>query len=232
MSSPTIVFDLDGTLIDTAPDLVATLNVILIREGLSPLAYETARNLVGGGAKAMIARGLEAEGRPCPPPRLEELLADFIAHYSDHLTERSQPFPGVTDALDALSERGYQFAVCTNKIERLSTNLLKHHDLAERFITICGPDTFGIEKPDPEILRRTVMRAGGTLKQAIMIGDSIVDIHTARARATWGIVFYRTTLGCAWERQIFCARAATDIGSCAKLLMVRSGPKSATGRSL
>jgi phosphoglycolate phosphatase len=158
MSSPTIVFDLDGTLIDTAPDLVATLNVILIREGLSPLAYETARNLVGGGAKAMIARGLEAEGRPCPPPRLEQLFADFIAHYSDHLTERSQPFPGVTDALDALSERGYQFAVCTNKIERLSTNLLKHHDLAERFITICGPDTFGIEKPDPEILRRTVMR--------------------------------------------------------------------------
>ena len=77
MSSPTIVFDLDGTLIDTAPDLVATLNVILIREGLSPLAYETARNLVGGGAKAMIARGLEAEGRPCPPPRLEELLVDF-----------------------------------------------------------------------------------------------------------------------------------------------------------
>jgi phosphoglycolate phosphatase len=181
MSSPTIVFDLDGTLIDTAPDLVATLNVILIREGLSPLAYETARNLVGGGAKAMIARGLEAEGRPCSPPRLEQLFADFIAHYSDHLTERSQPFPGVTDALDALSERGYQFAVCTNKIERLSTNLLKHHDLAERFITICGPDTFGIEKPDPEILRRTVMRAGGTLKQAIMIGDSIVDIHTARA---------------------------------------------------
>jgi phosphoglycolate phosphatase len=181
MSSPTIVFDLDGTLIDTAPDLVATLNIILTREGLPPLAYEAARNLVGGGAKAMIARGLEAQGRPCPPPRLEELFADFIAYYSEHLTERSQPFPGVAYALDALSERGYQFAVCTNKIERLSTDLLKHHDLAERFVAICGPDTFGIEKPDPEILRRTVTRAGGTLERAIMIGDSIVDIHTARA---------------------------------------------------
>ena len=129
----------------------------------------------------MIARGLEAQGRPCPPPRLEELFADFIAYYSEHLTERSQPFPGVAYALDALSERSYQFAVCTNKIERLSTNLLKHHDLAERFVAICGPDTFGIEKPDPEILRRTVTRAGGTLERAIMIGDSIVDIHTARA---------------------------------------------------
>ena len=129
----------------------------------------------------MIARALEAGGRPCPASRLEELFADFIAHYSEHLTERSQPFPGVTDALDALSGRGYQFAVCTNKIERLSTNLLKHHDLAGRFVAICGPDTFGIEKPDPEILRRTVAKAGGTLEQAIMIGDSIIDIHTARA---------------------------------------------------
>ena len=181
MPIPTIVFDLDGTLVDTAPDLVATLNVILTQEGLSPLAYDLARNLVGGGAKAMIARGLELGGRPCPPSRLDELFADFIAHYSEHLTERSQPFPGVTDALDALSERGYQFAVCTNKVERLSTNLLKHHDLAGRFVAICGPDTFGIEKPDPEILRRTVTKAGGTLEQSIMIGDSIIDIHTARA---------------------------------------------------
>lgn len=181
MPGPTIVFDLDGTLIDTAPDLVATLNVILTRERLSPLAYDLARNLVGGGAKAMIARGLEVGGRPCPPTRVEELFADFIEHYSEHLTERSQPFPGVTDALDALSARGYQFAVCTNKIERLSTNLLKHHGLAGRFVAICGPDTFGIEKPDPEILRRTVTKAGGTLEQAIMIGDSIIDIHTARA---------------------------------------------------
>src|SRR5215468_1800630 len=168
MSNPTIVFDLDGTLIDTAPDLVATLNIILTREGLSPLAYEAAQNMVGGGAKAMIARGLEAEGRPCPPPRLEELFADFIAYYSEHLTERSQPFPGVTGALDALSERGYQFAVCTNKIERLSTNLLKHYGLAERFVAICGPDNFGIEKQDPKILLRTVTRAGGTLERAKM----------------------------------------------------------------
>ncbi len=75
--------------------------VILTREGLSPLDYDRARNLVGGGAKAMIARGLEAEGRPCPPTKLEKLFADFIAHYSEHLTERSQPFPGVDVALDA-----------------------------------------------------------------------------------------------------------------------------------
>ncbi|MGC1858906.1 MAG: HAD hydrolase-like protein, partial [Pseudolabrys sp.] len=88
-------------------------------EGLPALIYDAARNLIGGGAKAMIARGLEAEGRAYSPAKLEELFADFIAHYSDHLTEQSRPFPGVIDALDALSEHGYQFAVCTNKLEPL-----------------------------------------------------------------------------------------------------------------
>jgi phosphoglycolate phosphatase len=88
---------------------------------------------------------LEAERRLCPPPQLEELFTYFIAYCSAHLTEHYHPLPGVTDALDALSERGYQSAVCTNKIERLSTNLLKHHDLAEWFVAICGPDIFGIE---------------------------------------------------------------------------------------
>jgi phosphoglycolate phosphatase len=181
MSTPTIVFDLDGTLIDTAPDLVEALNVILAREGLPALIYDAARNLIGGGAKAMIARGLEAEGRAYSPAKLEELFADFIAHYSDHLTEQSRPFPGVIDALDALSEHGYQFAVCTNKLECLSVKILEHLGLAKRFVAVCGPDTFGIEKPDPEFLRRTVATAGGTLERAIVMGASIVDIRTARA---------------------------------------------------
>jgi phosphoglycolate phosphatase len=181
MSTPTIVFDLDGTLIDTAPDLVEALNVILAREGLPALIYDAARNLIGGGAKAMIARGLEAEGRAYSPAKLEELFADFIAHYSDHLTEQSRPFPGVIDALDALSEHGCQFAVCTNKLECLSVKLLEHLGLAKRFVAVCGPDTFGIEKPDPEFLRRTVATAGGTLERAIVMGASIVDIRTARA---------------------------------------------------
>ena len=181
MAPSTIVFDLDGTLIDTAPDLVETLNVIFAREGLAPLPYDTARNLVGGGAKTMIARGVEAEGRVLSPAKLEHMFADFIAHYSDHLADRSRPFPGLPDALDILAARGCQFAVCTNKLERLSTLLLKQLDLADRFVTICGQDTFGIQKPDPEILRRTVAAADGTMQRTIMIGDSNTDIRTARA---------------------------------------------------
>jgi phosphoglycolate phosphatase len=181
MVAPTIVFDLDGTLIDTAPDLVDTLNEIFAREGLPPVPYDTARNLIGGGARMMIARGVEAEGRVFPPAKLEQLFADFIAHYSEHIADRSQPFPGLIDALDTLESGGWRFAVCTNKLERLSLKLLEQLGLAERFAAICGQDTFGVQKPDPEVLRRTVAAAGGKLQSTVMIGDSLTDIRTARA---------------------------------------------------
>ena len=181
MPAPTIVFDLDGTLIDTAPDLVDTLNVVFAREGLPQVAYETARNLIGGGARAMIARGIEVEGRVFAPAKLEQMFADFIAHYSAHIADRSRPFPGLVDALDTLASRGCRFAVCTNKLERLSVLLLEQLKLAGRFDVICGQDTFGMQKPDPEVLRRTIAAAGGRLEYAIMIGDSATDIRTARA---------------------------------------------------
>jgi len=181
MRTTTIVFDLDGTLIDTAPDLVDTLNVVFAREGLPPVPYDTARNLIGGGARAMIARGVEAEGRVLTPDKLEQLFADFIAHYSEHIADRSRPFPGLIDALDALATRGHRFAVCTNKLERLSFLLLDQLKLADRFAAICGQDTFGMQKPDPEVLRRTITAAGGNPQHAIMIGDSLTDIRTARA---------------------------------------------------
>ncbi len=181
MSAPLVVFDLDGTLIDTAPDLVATLNVVFEREGIPPVPYATARNLIGGGARAMIVRGIEAEGRTVTPAELDKLFADFIAHYTEHVADLSQPFPGLVEALDRLSARGHRFAVCTNKFERQSLLLLKQLRLADRFDAICGQDTFGIQKPDPEILHRTIAAAGGTARHAIMIGDSETDIRTARA---------------------------------------------------
>jgi phosphoglycolate phosphatase len=181
MNGATIVFDLDGTLIDTAPDLIDTLNIVFAREGLPPVPNETARTLIGGGARAMIVRGLEAEGRTVVPAELERLFQDFLAHYSEHIADRSRPFPGLTDALDALAVNGSRLAVCTNKLEHLSVLLLKQLGLAHRFAVICGQDTFGVQKPDPEVLRRTIAAAGGTLRNAIMIGDSLTDIRTARA---------------------------------------------------
>ena len=181
MSAPIIVFDLDGTLVDTAPDLIDTLNVVFAREGLPPVAYQTARNLIGGGARAMIARGIEAEGRVFGQPKLEQMFDDFIAYYSAHVADRSRPFPGLVDALDKLAAGGHRFAVCTNKLERLSVLLLEKLELTDRFAAICGQDTFGIQKPDPEILHRTIAAAGGNPQRAIMIGDSLTDIRTARA---------------------------------------------------
>jgi phosphoglycolate phosphatase len=181
MTAPTIVFDLDGTLIDTAPDLIDTLNAVFAREGLPSVPYKIARNLIGGGARMMIARRIEAERGAVAPARIEQMFDDFIAHYSEHIADRSRPFLGLTDALDTLEADGYRFAVCTNKLERLSVLLLEKLNLTHRFAAICGQDTFGIQKPDPEMLRRTVLAAGGNLTHAIMIGDSATDIRTARA---------------------------------------------------
>lgn len=181
MASPVIVFDLDGTLVDTAPDLVDTLNVVFAREGLPAVPYETARNLIGGGARAMIERGIKAEGRKIVPAEVERLFQDFISYYSDHLADRSRPFPGLTEALDRLAGDNWRFAVCTNKLEALSVNLLNRLGLTQRFAAICGQDTFGIQKPDPEILRRTLAAAGGSPAKALMVGDSVNDVRTARA---------------------------------------------------
>ncbi|HVZ52940.1 MAG TPA: phosphoglycolate phosphatase [Pseudolabrys sp.] len=181
MSAPTLVFDLDGTLIDTAPDLIDTLNVVFAREGMPAVPYDEARNMIGGGARAMIQRGLEAEGRVLAPEEVERMFADFLVHYSAHIADRSRPFPGLVDALDTLSAQGHRLAVCTNKLERLSLLLLNALDLATRFSAICGQDTFGMQKPDPEVLRRTIAAAGGDPRHAIMIGDSNTDIRTARA---------------------------------------------------
>jgi phosphoglycolate phosphatase len=178
---PTVVFDLDGTLVDTAPDLVATLNWLLDREGLPPLPYEAARNVAGGGARSLIERGLAVEGRRLEPNQIDLLVADFVAEYTAHIADRSRPFPGLEAALDALAHAGCRLAVCTNKLERLSMQLLDKLGLSRHFATICGGDTFGMQKPDPELLRRTIARAGGIAPSTVMVGDSSADIALARA---------------------------------------------------
>jgi phosphoglycolate phosphatase len=177
----TLVFDLDGTLIDTAPDLIDTLNLILRQEGVPIVPFAAARNMIGGGAKGMIERALTTEGRSCSTSEIEYLYKAFIAHYAAHIADRSRPFPNLETTLEGLAAAGYRLAVCTNKLEWLSIRLLQTLKLAQHFAAICGQDTFGMQKPDPEIFQRTVRRAGGEPTLAIMIGDSKTDIATARA---------------------------------------------------
>jgi phosphoglycolate phosphatase len=181
MAFLTVVFDLDGTLIDTAPDLIDTLNVVLGNERLPPVAYDEARLMIGGGARRMLELGLKADGRATSGPELDRMFNEFLKYYSAHIADRSRPFPGLESALDALAVKGCKLAVCTNKLESLSRQLLDALDLSRRFAVICGQDTFGTMKPDPEVLRRTIRESGGDVGRAVMIGDSATDINTAKA---------------------------------------------------
>jgi phosphoglycolate phosphatase len=175
-----VVFDLDGTLVDTAPDLVNALNYVLNREGLPAVPVDSARKAIGAGARRLIERGLELEGRSVGADDITRLTRDFIDHYAAHIADASRPFEGLEGALDELSARGYRFAVCTNKLEWLSRRLLDQLGLSSRFAAICGADTFGVSKPDPVILQQTIARAGGQLSSAIMVGDAGPDVGVAR----------------------------------------------------
>ena len=176
----TIAFDLDGTLVDTAPDLIAALNFVLEREGLPPVPLKSARSMIGAGARRLIERGLELEGRTMTSEDVSRLTADFIDFYAAHIADASRPFDGLIEALDELAARNCRFAVCTNKLEWLSRLLLDQLSLSDRFAAICGADTFGVSKPDPIILRQTVARAGGTMAATVMIGDAGPDVGVAR----------------------------------------------------
>jgi phosphoglycolate phosphatase len=180
-NAPLVVFDLDGTLVDTAPDLIDTLNVILAREKLAPVAYDVARVMIGGGARVLIERGLSAACRDCGKAEIDRLYTDFVAYYADHLADRSQPFPGALEAMDRLAADGFRLAICTNKLEGLSVSLINALGLAPRFAAICGQDTFAVAKPDPAFLLKTIARAGGTATRTVMVGDSAADIGVARA---------------------------------------------------
>jgi phosphoglycolate phosphatase len=179
-SFATIVFDLDGTLVDTAPDLINALNFVLSREGLPAVPLKSARNMIGAGARKLLERGLEVDGRHVSPGDLDRLTDDFINRYAAHIADESRPFEGLESALDDLSTRGCRFAVCTNKLEWLSRLLLDQLGLSSRFSAICGADTFGVSKPDPVILQQTVARAGGRLASTVMVGDAGTDVGVAR----------------------------------------------------
>jgi phosphoglycolate phosphatase len=181
MPAPTIVYDLDGTLADTAEDLVATLNWLLGREGLSPVSVESAGSLLGAGARALIKCGFAASGRNLDPEAIEALFADYLKYYNAHILVRTRLYPGVDEVLAAFSNAGWRQTVCTNKMESSAKLLITKLGIAERFAFICGQDTFGVGKPDAAPLLETIAASGGSRKRAIMVGDSGTDIKTARA---------------------------------------------------
>jgi phosphoglycolate phosphatase len=176
-----IAFDLDGTLVDTAPDLIATLNVLLQDDGLAPLPLAEARPFIGRGAAWLIERGFLAAGAPQTEARLQALLERFTAHYLAHIADESRPFPGCVEALDALKGAGARLAVCTNKRTHLSRALLDALGLTSRFDAIVGPDLAQAAKPDPRHLTATVALAGGEIGRTVMVGDAATDAGAARA---------------------------------------------------
>ena len=181
LAGAVVAFDLDGTLVDTAPDLIGTLNVILGQEGLPPLAFQDARMLIGHGARRLLERGLEAAAAPPPAARMPELFDRFIAHYLAHIADESRPFPGVTEALGTLRSAGARLCVCTNKPTDLSIALLEALDMGRFFEAVIGPDAAPARKPDPRHLEAAVIAAGGSLRRSVMVGDAATDAEAARA---------------------------------------------------
>ncbi|MCZ8180630.1 MAG: phosphoglycolate phosphatase [Rhizobium sp.] len=180
MTATTIVFDLDGTLIDTAPDLVESLNHTIAARDLAPVGYEDLTHLVGQGARVMIQRAFALRNTPLAEDDIPALLDRFIDHYQAGMPGKSRPYPGLIEALDRLKAAGYRLAVCTNKMERLAIPLIDRLELASYFATVAGGDTFAFRKPDPAHILATVERAGGKSDKVLMIGDSINDILAAR----------------------------------------------------
>jgi phosphoglycolate phosphatase len=181
MHGLTLVFDLDGTLIDTAPDLIRATNHALAAKGLAPVDGAEIRPHVSFGARHMIQRGLEVHRLALPAHEIDAMLERFLTYYADNIAVDSAPYPSLLTTLDRLASAGATLAVCTNKREDLARRLLASLGLTARFAAICGRDTFSVCKPDPGHLTQTISASGGNAARAVMVGDSNVDVATAKA---------------------------------------------------
>lgn len=181
MQNATLVFDLDGTLVDTAPDLVAATNHALAALGLPLVPAETLRQAIGFGARRMIVDGLKHTGVTLSEPDIDRLLVRFLDYYEPNLARESRPFDGAIPVLERLRTKGARLAVCTNKRLNLAERLLKELEIDGLFAAIAGRDSFPVHKPHPDHLTGTVRMAGGDLATSLMIGDTGIDIAAARA---------------------------------------------------
>jgi len=181
MTTPALVFDLDGTLVDTAPDLLGALNAVLVREGRRAVDIADLRHLVGHGARTMLNEAMQMTGEPADPARLTGLIDDFIAHYRGHIAAASRPFPGVETTLQSLILEGARMGVLTNKPQELTDLLLPALNLARFFRAIHGAGRLAVAKPDARVFHHVIEEMGGAGSGAVMIGDSATDVATARA---------------------------------------------------
>jgi phosphoglycolate phosphatase len=173
-----VIFDLDGTLIDTAADLAASMNHVLRRAGRGPVPLDRVRHLVGHGARAMLEKGFQENGGAAPAD-LDPYVALFLEHYLQHIADHSRPFPGAIEALDVLQSEGAAIAICTNKRETLARALFEALRLTGRFSAIVGADTVGVAKPDARPVLAALQRSGAD--RGVFVGDSDTDIRAANA---------------------------------------------------
>jgi len=176
--SRTLLFDLDGTLVDSAPDLADALDIVLAERGFEPVGLAQTRQMIGHGIPKLVEAGLSYRGVDLKPHVLANAVDRFRDYYADHLSVKTRPYPGVVDGLTLLSSRGWNMAVCTNKLESYARRILEDLGLIGFFDIVAGPDTFGISKPHPAHLLRALP---DRYEAAIMIGDSDVDIAAAKA---------------------------------------------------
>lgn len=179
LAGVTVLFDLDGTLVDTAGDLAASMNHVLSRAGHPPVPLARVRHLVGHGARAMLARGLGEAGVTPSAADLDTHVAAFLAHYLDNIAVMSRPFPGAIAAIEAMAGDGAAIAICTNKREKWARTLIDALALTPYFQAIVGADSAGAAKPDPRPVRRCLADTGNSA--GVFIGDSDTDIKAAEA---------------------------------------------------
>jgi phosphoglycolate phosphatase len=181
MKRPIIVFDLDGTLIDTAPDLMDSLNHTLVTGELAAVDETDFKRFVGHGGRAMIERAYAAAQKKLELDEHDRLMQLFLDHYTANIPGKSRPYPGVLQAIARFEEAGYALAVCTNKYQANSLALIEALGLTKHFTAIAGQDVFPFRKPDPRHLLKTIELAGGDAERSLMVGDSQTDIDTAKA---------------------------------------------------
>jgi phosphoglycolate phosphatase len=184
LDGATIAFDLDGTLVESAPDVIGAINAVLVAQGLKPLSYADARPLISRGARWLLQWGLTEAGVQDPLARSGDLFICFITHYSAHLADESHVFPGVIEAVKALRAAGAKLVVCTNKPTGLARRLLAELEIAHYFDDVVGLDVVSAAKPNAAHLVEAVAAVAGDLQRTVMVGDSDIDAGAARAAGT------------------------------------------------